>query len=67
MVLDIRMELEKVVRSLHQGEKTYGLRHNGQGNCEICIADEKNKNCFDYYPIRVYIFYVSEKVEKKEG
>jgi len=60
------MKLEKVVKCLHQGEKTYGFINKGYGNCEICKPDEQNKKCPAYYPIGVYVFYVSEKTEEKE-
>jgi len=58
--------LEKIVGCLYHREKTYGFINNGQGNCRICEPDEKNKACSGYYPISIYVFYVSEKIEKKD-
>jgi len=37
------------------------------GSCPHCIADEKNKDCSNYKPVRIWIFAVKggEKNEKK--
>ncbi len=32
----------------------------GEGNCRICVHDEKNRECKMYYPINVLIDEVTE-------
>ena len=37
-----------------------GIRLEGWGNCEICKADEKNKECKGYIGISVIIIDIKE-------
>lgn len=41
-----------------------GDNQKGKGNCSICIADEFNKNCVGYIPLK--IFEVKENVKKEK-
>ena len=41
-----------------------GDNQKSKGNCSICIADEFNKNCVGYIPLK--IFEVKENVKKEK-
>ena len=44
--------LEKITGCIHQFFRPkYYFPSEGVGDCRICTADEKNKECKGYYPI----------------
>lgn len=48
------MTLEKKIGCINQFfTPKYSFVKEGYGNCKICTADEKNKECLGYYPITI--------------
>lgn len=33
----------------------------GRGNCQICVPDEKNKECIGYRPMMATIFFIGKR------
>jgi len=54
------MELEEICYYQFFGVKA----PKNNGNCEVCITDEYNKNCINYFPMNVLFEEVEGKIKE---